>query len=133
MSHSYKDLFVWQKSKALAVQIYAVTKQFPRDERFGLVSQMRRAAVSVASSIAEGQGRASKGEFRQFLGTARGSLLELATQLDIAHDLGYLDQLSFKKLERTTGDVIGLVNRLNDSLQPQTSCSSTLKRETLKP
>ncbi len=132
MSHSYKGLYAWQKAKTLAVDIYSATKQFPRDERFGLISQLRRAAVSVPSNIAEGQGRATKGEFRQFLATARGSLLEIATQLEIAHELGYLDHADFEKLERATGDVIGLVNRLSDSLQPATAAPATLKRETLK-
>jgi len=78
MSHSYKDLMVWQKARILAGEISEV---FPRNETYGLTSQIRRAAISVASNIAEGQGRLTKGEFQQFLGHSRGLLLELETQL----------------------------------------------------
>ena len=88
MSHSYRDLLVWQKAKALAVRIYRQTENFPKTETYGLRSQLRRAAVSIPSNVAEGQGRLTRGEFRQFLGHARGSLLELETQMAIAFDLG---------------------------------------------
>ena len=91
MARSYRELLVWQKAKALAVHIYQSTEQFPRNETYGLTSQLRRAAVSVSSNIAEGQGRLTSGEFCHFLGQARGSLLELETQPDIALDLAYLD------------------------------------------
>jgi four helix bundle protein len=80
MGHSYRDLIAWQKSMDLVESTYRLTRTFPREEVYGLVSQMRCAAVSVPSNIAEGQGRMSCGEFRQFLGHARGSLLELETQ-----------------------------------------------------
>ena len=75
--HKYRDLIVWQKAKVLACVVYRVTECLPKPELYGLTSQMRRAAVSVASNIAEGQGRLTKGEFVQFLGHVRGSLLEL--------------------------------------------------------
>ncbi len=91
MKH-YKDLLVWQKAIALVTQVYVVTRTFPREERYGLTSQIRRAAVSVPSNIAEGQARLTPGEFRQFLGVARGSLAELDTQLIIATNLGYLTE-----------------------------------------
>ncbi len=87
---SYKDLIVWQKSVELVTEIYAATAKFPREEAFGLTSQLRRCAVSVPSNIAEGQGRATRGEFIQFLAHARGSLFELETQVHIAGKLGYL-------------------------------------------
>ena len=87
---SYRELIAWQKSVDLVTAIYDCTRSFPDAERFGLTSQMRRAAVSVPSNIAEGQGRASTGEFNQFLGHARGSLLEIETQIFIAHNLGFL-------------------------------------------
>ena len=85
----YRDLFVWQKSMALAKQVYSTTRSLPGDERFGLVSQMRRAAVSVPSNIAEGQARHGRKEFVQFLSHAEGSLAELDTQLTLAMELGY--------------------------------------------
>lgn len=87
---SYKDLVVWQKSVELVSEIYAATAKFPREEAFGLTSQLRRCAVSVPSNIAEGQGRATKGEFIQFLAHARGSLFELETRVRIAGRLGHL-------------------------------------------
>jgi four helix bundle protein len=86
---SYRDLKVWQRSIQLSVAVYRFTGEFPKAETYGLTSQLRRAAVSVASNIAEGYGRASKGEFRQFIGMARGSILELQTQLEIAKQLGF--------------------------------------------
>ena len=85
---SSRDLLVWQRSIQLATAVYRMTHDFPRDELYGLTSQMRRCAVSVPSNIAEGQGRMSTGEFRQFLGVARGSNFELQTQLEIARRLG---------------------------------------------
>lgn len=89
MARTYRELLVWQKAKALAVHTYKATADFPRTETYGLVSQIRRAAVSVPSNIAEGQGRLTSGEFRHFLGQARGSLLEAETQLAIAPELGF--------------------------------------------
>jgi four helix bundle protein len=88
MSQSFRDLQVWQKSIRLATSIYLLTKEFPREEIYGLTSQIRRSAVSVPSNIAEGQGRLSNGESRQFLGIARGSNFELQTQLEIGRNLG---------------------------------------------
>jgi four helix bundle protein len=84
---------------------------------YGLTSQLRRAAVSVPSNIAEGQGRLTSGEFRQFLGHSRGSLLEVDTQLAIAFDLGYLEKQKYEALEQETYQVLGLINRLLDSLR----------------
>ena len=86
---SYRNLKVWQRSIELSVSVYQLTGGFPHEELYGLTSQLRRAAVSVASNIAEGYGRASRGEFRQFVGMARGSVLELQTQLIIARKLGF--------------------------------------------
>jgi four helix bundle protein len=100
MARSYRDLLVWQKAKALAVQIYRATEQFPKTETYGLTSQIRRAVVSVPSNIAEGQGRLTLGEFLHFLGQARGSLLELDTQLAIALDLTYLKPDQYEILDR---------------------------------
>lgn len=97
----YEDLIVWQKAVDLVVECYRVTKTFPREEVYGLTAQIRRAVVSIPSNIAEGQGRGSTGEFRQFLGHARGSLFELKTQLFIAEKLGYLSVSEAEKLKGT--------------------------------
>ncbi|WP_109485926.1 four helix bundle protein [Occallatibacter savannae] len=87
MSRGYRDLVVWQKSMELAAAIYQLSKQFPREEMYGITSQMRRSAVSIASNIAEGHGRLNSKEFGQFLGIARGSTYELQTQLELAREL----------------------------------------------
>ena len=123
MSRTYRELLVWRKAKDLATLVYRETEQFPRSELFGLTSQIRRAAISVPSNIAEGQGRLTRGEFRHFLGQARGSILELETQLAIAYDLGYLQQQGQQTLDSQSYQVLGLLNRLLDSL----STSETLK------
>jgi four helix bundle protein len=86
-AQSFRELVVWQRSIQLAASIYRLTLGFPKEETYGLSSQIRRSAVSVPSNIAEGQGRLSTGEFRQFLGIARGSNFELQTQLEIARTL----------------------------------------------
>jgi four helix bundle protein len=117
MARSYRELLDWQKAKALAVQVYQATEQFPKAETYGLTSQIRRAAVSVASNIAEGQGRLTSGEFLHFLGQARGSLLELDTQLAIALDLNYLKADRYELLDHETYQVLGLLNRLIESLR----------------
>jgi four helix bundle protein len=91
MSETFRDLIAWRKAKDLALDVYGCTREFPKSEIYGLASQMRRAAVSVPSNIAEGKGRNSPRELTQFLYLARGSLLELETQLEIAHDLGYIE------------------------------------------
>jgi four helix bundle protein len=83
-AQSFRDLVVWQRAMQLTVAIYRLTRDFPREEIYGLTSQVRRSAVSVPSNIAEGQGRLSVGEFKQFLGIARGSNVEVQTQLEIA-------------------------------------------------
>ncbi len=117
MGHSYRDLIVWQKAKSLAVHIYKNTESFPKSETYGLTSQVRRAAISVVSNIAEGQGRLTSGEFQQFLGHSRGSLLELETQLEIACELRLLDAEAYEALAQESYQVLGLINRLIDSLR----------------
>ena len=113
---SYKDLIVWQKSIVLVTNVYRCTKAFPKDELYGLTAQLRRAAVSVPSNIAEGQGRVSTGEFRQFLGHARGSLHEMQTQLVIAENLGYLGKTEKDRLLEDSTEVDRMLNRLISSL-----------------
>jgi len=117
VARTYRELLVWQKAKALAVHLYHSTERFPKTETYGLTSQMRRAAVSVVSNIAEGQGRLTSGEFLHFLGQARGSLLELDSQLAIALDLSYLDRGEQMSIAEETYQVLGLLNRLIDSLR----------------
>jgi four helix bundle protein len=114
MKQSYKDLQVWQKAIALVTQIYTATRVFPKEEMFGLASQMRRAAVSIPSNIAEGQARLTRGEFRQFLGHAKGSLAELETQLIIAQNLGYLTEPD--TLLAQSSEVARMLNGLLNSL-----------------
>ena len=123
MARNYRELLVWQKAKALAVHVYKSTDQFPRNETYGLISQLRRAAVSVASNIAEGQGRLTSGEFSHFLGQARGSLLELDTQLEIALDVAYIDANQHQMLAGEIYQVLGLLNRLIESLRRKHSVS----------
>jgi len=88
---SFRDLQVWQRAMQLSVAIYRLTQGFPREEIYGMSSQMRRSAVSVPSNIAEGYGRNGAGEYRHFLGIARGSNFELQTQLEIVRALGFGD------------------------------------------
>src|ERR1700758_2774038 len=100
---SYRDLVAWQKAMALMVSVYTCTQTFPKVETYGLISQMRRAAVSVPSNIAEGHARISTGEFRQFLSHALGSLVEIETQILIGERLRYIDaEKSNELLARTT-------------------------------
>ena len=89
-ARGYRDLVVWQKGMELAKEIYLLTKHLPADEKFGLVSQMRRAAVSIPSNIAEGQARRTTGEFIQFISHAEGSVAELDTQLTLCRNLKLL-------------------------------------------
>ena len=117
MGNSYRDLIVWQRAKALAVNVYRATEPFPKAELFGLTSQMRRAGISAVSNIAEGQGRATSGEFIQFLGNARGSVLELNTQAEVAMELGFLTSNVAENLMRDCGEVLLLLNRLMTSLR----------------
>jgi four helix bundle protein len=117
MSENYRNLIAWQKAKSLALDVYRCTRRFPKDEIYGLSSQMRRAAVSVPSNIAEGKGRYSQKEFVQFLYHARGSLLELETQLSIARDLEYIDQPLFESLESDTEELGRILNGLINRFQ----------------
>jgi four helix bundle protein len=121
MARSYRDLVVWQKAKILAVAVYKASEKFPKHDLYGLTSQIRRSAVSVPSNIAEGQGRLGPAEFRHFLGQARGSLLELDTQISIARDLSYLDDADYTALDAQIYAVLGLLNKLLDSLREKNS------------
>ena len=116
----YRELTAWQKSMALVTRVYALSKAFPLDERFGLTSQIRRASISVPSNIAEGQGRDSTREFIHHLSIAYGSLMEVETQILIGRDLGYLERqvaATFLEESAETGRIInGLVRSLRKKL-----------------
>ena len=114
---SYRELIAWQKAIALVTDVYSITKAFPRDEVYGLTSQLRRSAVSVPSNIAEGQGRATRGEFIQFLSHARGSLFELETQIVIAGKLGYITSDMETDLSSKAAEVARILNGLLTSLE----------------
>ena len=119
MGRSYRDLVAWQKAMDLVTATYRATAGFPKDELFGLTSQLRRAAVSIPSNIAEGQGRLSEKEFRYFLGQARGSLMEVETQLHIAENLGYLEREQTALLLQSCGEVGRILNGLLASVSRQ--------------
>jgi four helix bundle protein len=113
---SYRELIAWQKAMVLARSAYKATENLPGREAFGLSDQIRRAAVSVPSNIAEGHGRLSDLQFRQFLGTARGSLCELQTQVELATDLGYLKSEAGRELLGQATEVARIINGLLKSL-----------------
>jgi four helix bundle protein len=123
MIQSFRDLQVWQRSIQMSVSVYRLTKEFPREEIYGITSQMRRSAVSVASNIAEGNGRLSSGEYRQFLGIARGSNFELQTQFEIARALGYSDSTMLDDAEGLSVEVgkmiSGMLNAMKEKEQPR--------------
>ena len=114
---SYRELEVWKKSIDLVEQIYLASSSFPADERFGLTSQIRRAAVSVPSNIAEGAARSGTGEFLQFLGIASGSLAELETQLILANRLKMLSQQQTENLLDQAAAISRMLGGLKRSLQ----------------
>jgi len=116
MGRSYKDLIAWQKAMDLVTATYRATAAFPKEEQFGLTSQLRRAAVSIPSNIAEGQGRLSENEFRHFLGQARGSLMEVETQLQISQNLGYTKPAQLNDLLNACGEVGRILNGLLASI-----------------
>ena len=116
MSESFRDLQVWQRSIQMSVAIYRLTAGFPKEELFGLTSQLRRAGVSVASNIAEGYGRNSSGEYKQFLGMARGSNSEVETQLVIARELGLGDVQLLNHAEQLNGEIGRMLRALLQKL-----------------
>jgi four helix bundle protein len=117
MGQSYRDLIAWQKAMKLVTEIYAATHHFPSEERFGITNQLRRAAVSVPSNIAEGQARFSQKEFHHFLCQARGSLVEIETQLMIARDLKYIDPGKMEALLALTDELGKILNGLIASIK----------------
>ncbi len=117
MGESFKQLIAWKKAVRFALDIYRLTRKFPREELYGLTSQVRRAAVSIPSNIAEGQSRYSPKDFRNFLGHSRGSLAEVETQLLIARDLGYLDSEEYKQVSLQADELGRILNGLYASIE----------------
>jgi four helix bundle protein len=114
---NFRQLQVWQRSMTLAQAIYEATKFFPKAELFGMTSQMRRAAVSVPSNIAEGQGRLTDKHFALFLAQARGSLFELQTQIELSHSLAYLDAAGRDRLIGECVEITRMLHALLNVLQ----------------
>jgi four helix bundle protein len=117
MGRSYRELVAWKKAMLLVTEIYWATKSFPIEERYGLTNQLRRAAVSIPSNIAEGQARFSAKDFHRFLSTARGSLVEVETQVEIAKNLGYLSDVQSATLSQSTAELGRVLNGLISSIK----------------
>lgn len=115
---AFTDLIVWKESHKLVLMIYVITKKFPKEEIFGITSQMRRSAVSITSNIAEGFARRSKKEKLQFYAVARGSLIELESQLLVARDVEYLSLGDFEDIHKQIGSshqlLNAFINKTND-------------------
>lgn len=109
---TYKKLIVWQKSYKLSLEIYKITREFPKDELYGLTSQLRRASVSIPSNIAEGNVRNSRKEYIQFLHIALGSSVEVQTQLSISHDLNYLKTKDYDEIISLLEEIIKMLNAI---------------------
>jgi len=114
---SYENLIVWQKSMNLVIAVYVLTGKFPKDEIYALISQMRRAAVSIPSNIAEGSRRSSRKDFRNFLLNAYGSGAELETQIKIARRLIYGQGKDYEVVEALLGEIMRMLNKLTHELE----------------
>ena len=115
---SYQDLIVWQKAMDIVEMVYLATKQFPKEELYGLTSQVRRAAVSIPSNIAEGHSRKSTAEFRNFLSIAQGSKSEVETQLMIAQRLSYINPQQTQTMLSLLQEISKMLNSLKSKLTP---------------
>jgi len=117
--HRYKELKVWQKAIDLAVEVYRVTEKLPKEDRYGLISQINRCEVSIPSNIAEGAGRNTNKDFNHFLGIAQGSSFELDTQLVISNRLNFINSQDFEKLEVELDHIQNMIAKLKQSLNVQ--------------
>lgn len=115
--HRFQELKIWQKAMELTVNIYKCAEDLPQTEKFGLVSQIKRCAVSICSNIAEGAGRNTSGEFKQFLGIASGSAFELHTQLELLDRLNYLDNAIKNELIQNLEEIQKMLFNLMKSLK----------------
>ena len=121
---SFKELVVWQKSHAFTLSVYEVTKKLPKEQQFGLTSQIRRAAVSIPSNIVEGYERGSMKEFQGFLLIARGSNAEVQEQLLLAYELGFIDKKDFDNLSQQSVEVNKQINGFRKGLARELTYSS---------
>lgn len=115
--HRFKELEIWKMSRVFCSRIYTSTENFPEKEKFGITNQMRRAAVSIPSNIAEGASRKSNADFSRFLEIAMGSCYELETQLLIANDIGYIDNERMENLRSELGRIIMMTSKLISTLK----------------
>ena len=115
---NYKDLLVWKKAHEMTLQVYSATRSFPKEELYGLTSQLRRAAASIGANIAEGSGRRSINEICRFLQIARGSASEAEYHLLLARDLNLLREEDFQKLSRQSDEIQRMLTALIQSLHP---------------
>lgn len=116
--HSYKDLIVWQRAMELVVAIYKLTEQFPKEEIYGLVSQMRRSAISIPSNIAEGRFRGTRKDYRQFLVISYSSGAELETQIEIVKRLPFGKNLNCSAVDSLLNEVMRMLNKMLSILKP---------------
>ena len=114
--HRFKDLKFWQLSRVFCKDIYDITARFPESEKFGLMSQLRRASISIPSNIAEGASRKTNKDFSRFLTMSLGSCYEVETQLLISHDLGFLSEEHLSKLHKTLTQIIKMMSKFNSTL-----------------
>lgn len=114
--HRFKKLEIWKRSRTLCFEIYSVTQTFPESEKFGLTNQLRRAAVSIASNIAEGSSRSSVRDFSRFLEIANGSAFEIETQLLIAMDLHFLSEAKLETLSNELEELVRMISRFRSNL-----------------
>ena len=114
---NWRDLKVWQKAHSLVLDVYELTVNFPEEEKYGIVSQLRRSAVSIAANIVEGQSRNTTKEYLSFLYNARGSLEETRYHLLLSRDLGYIDEEKFETFETKCGEISKMLNGLIQSLK----------------
>ncbi|MDQ5929699.1 MAG: hypothetical protein QG594_1480 [Bacteroidota bacterium] len=114
---TYRDLLIWQKSMMLVTEIYNLTKNFPREEVYGLTSQIRRSSISIPSNIAEGYGRDGNKDYLKFLNIATASLFEMQTQLEIAFNLGFVNQIQFNKTYENSREIERMISSFSRKIK----------------
>lgn len=122
--NSYKELLVWQKALKLSVKVYELTEKFPKEEIYGLTSQMRRASVSIVSNIAEGRNRGTRKDFMQFLRIALGSSAELETQLQISKQINKTNHLDSSEIEKMIPEIMKMLNVMIKKLSYNATANS---------